>query len=324
MRYLSLFSGIGGFELAINQVYGEKAVCVGYSEIDRHAIQEYERHYPHHKNLGDVNKITKKAIYALGKIDLIVGGFPCNDLSSAGQTGRLGLEGAKSGLFWVMLKIIKWTQKNNQNLKIIIENNASMAHKWRDVITSELSKIMKENVVCNYFDSSQWVLQRRRRYYWTLNKIPTYVGPRLHNMSDVLISVKEARQYALTDKAIKYINGSPSHLHGDKGEYISKIGNCYEKVHVCFPTRLHNFKGSSTKDTYIKCINTLYDGAVLLDYRMCPGANTFIPRHLAKQEFNKLFGFPDNYVLSNSKSIFARLYGMTVVPSVIKHILLNI
>lgn len=65
MRYLSLFSGIGGFEVAIHQFYEEKrekedAICVGYSEIDKHAIAEYARHYPDHHNLGDVTKLKKR------------------------------------------------------------------------------------------------------------------------------------------------------------------------------------------------------------------------------------------------------------------------
>lgn len=60
MRYLSLFSGIGGFEVAIHQVFGHQAKCVGYSEIDKHAIAEYGRHYPSHKNLGDITKIKER------------------------------------------------------------------------------------------------------------------------------------------------------------------------------------------------------------------------------------------------------------------------
>lgn len=50
MKYLSLFSGIGGFELGI----GEKGTCVGYSEIDKYARQIYEKHFPTHKWLGDI------------------------------------------------------------------------------------------------------------------------------------------------------------------------------------------------------------------------------------------------------------------------------
>ena len=57
MKYLSLFSGIGGFELAIQSVF-PNAECIGFSEIDKYAIQTYLKHYPEHKNLGSVTDIN--------------------------------------------------------------------------------------------------------------------------------------------------------------------------------------------------------------------------------------------------------------------------
>jgi len=53
MKYLSLFSGIGGFEIGISNVYPD-AICVGFSEVDKHAIQVYTHHFPEHENLGDI------------------------------------------------------------------------------------------------------------------------------------------------------------------------------------------------------------------------------------------------------------------------------
>jgi len=323
MRYLSLFSGIGGFEVAIHQVFGNKAECVAYSEIDKHAITEYERHYPNHQNLGDVTKIKKKDIDGLGRIDLVVAGFPCSDLSSVKHKDRQGLDGTKSGLFWTMLKIMKWAKTINPDLKFIIENNASMAHKWRDMITDELTKLFHKKVYCNYFDSSQWVVQRRRRYYWTLSEIPEYKGKRKQNMNDVLIPIAEAKKFTLSDKAIAYLNASPSHLISKHGEIIIKKDNCYLKQKVPYPTRLST-RGSSTKNDYISCLVTKYDSCFLLDYRLCKGEHSFLPRYLAKTEFNNLFGYPKNYIKNDHTTIFTRLYGMSVVPLVIKYILNHI
>lgn len=324
MRYLSLFSGIGGFEVAIQQVYGKKAECVAYSEIDKHAIKEYERHYPDHKNLGDVTLIKKKDIDDLGKIELIVGGFPCSDLSSAKHKGRLGLDGDKSGLFWIMIKIMKWVKKNNPDVKILVENNASMAHRWRDMITSELTKLFKKPVYCNYFDSSQWVVQRRRRYYWTFNNIPENKTPRKQTMKDILAPMREARKYAISSNLIDLINRTPSHLMKvKKGKIISKVNNCYTLNSVHYGTRL-SMIGSCTKNNYIRCIETSHTFTMIMDYRLCPGKDTFIPRHLTKSEYNALFGYPDNYVETDFKTVYARLYGMTVVPPVIVYILQNL
>ena len=79
MKYLSLFSGIGGFELGINDVF-PNAQCVGYSEIDKYAIKVYQSHFPEHKNYGDIKDID---INSLPDFDMLVGGFPCHDLSIA-------------------------------------------------------------------------------------------------------------------------------------------------------------------------------------------------------------------------------------------------
>jgi site-specific DNA-cytosine methylase len=310
MRYLSLFSGIGGFEVAIEEVHGDKAVCVGYSEIDKHAIAEYERHYPDHNNLGDVTLIKKKDIDALGPIDLIVGGFPCSDLSSVKYTNRQGLDGDKSGLFWTMIKIIKWAKTKNPNLKIIAENNASMAHKWRDMITSELTKVFKKPVHCNYFDSSQWVMQRRRRYYWTLDKIPEYTGKRLQKQ--FLVPLAIARTLQVSD-AIHNTHNSRYSV-GTSGWIIDMTSRTIQSVK--YSTRWKSLL-SLTTNNYIKCITTSRPHNLILDTRN----NGFFIRYYAKKELNKLFGYPNNYVKTDASSVYQKLYGMTVVPHVIVHIL---
>jgi hypothetical protein len=218
---------------------------------------------------------------------------------------------------------MKWVKKNNPDVKILVENNASMAHRWRDMITSELTKLFKKPVYCNYFDSSQWVVQRRRRYYWTFNSIPENKTPRSQTMKDILAPVKEARKYVLSDKAIQYINSIPSYLKIKKSEIISKVNNCYIKTPVSYATRLYT-RGSSTINDYIRCIDTSYaSSSFILDYRLCSGKDTFIPRYLTKNEYNALFGYPDNYVETNFTTVYAKLYGMTVVPPVIAYILQN-
>lgn len=317
MRYISLFSGIGGFEYAIQQ-YDPNAECVGYSEIYQPAIDEYTRHYPTHRNLGDVTKIRKKDIIALGQIDLLVGGFPCNDLSSAKTKNRNGLDGDKSGLFWTMLKIIKYIKHSNPNLKIIIENNASMAHKWRDMITFELSKTLKDKVHCNYFDSSQWIMQRRRRYYWTLNEIPPYTGPRLQTMKDVLIPIKEAKKYALQEKSFAYLNRSHPYMKNKTGIVIHKDKDGIFKISkVNYPTRW-GMRYSTSSDSFIRVLTTSEKDSMFLDYRVRKG---FIPRVFSKVELSRLFMYPDDYIKTNTRSKLYKLFGMTVCQSVIKYIL---
>jgi DNA (cytosine-5)-methyltransferase 1 len=109
MRYLSLFSGLGGAELAFAPLGWES---VGVSEIDPAACAVLAHYHPNTPNLGDIKAVTEEQIKALGKIDLVVFGFPCQDLSVAGK--RAGLkdedgENTRSGLFFDAMRIVRWS-----------------------------------------------------------------------------------------------------------------------------------------------------------------------------------------------------------------------
>lgn len=77
MKYFSMFSGVGGFEYGIEkagEVIGKRAECIGYSEVDKYAIQVYRYHYPEHKNYGDSqrykmlgNSVTTSVIEAIAE-----------------------------------------------------------------------------------------------------------------------------------------------------------------------------------------------------------------------------------------------------------------
>jgi DNA (cytosine-5)-methyltransferase 1 len=128
MKYLSLFSGIGGFELGIQQAYdnrpnirngntdiqgnmsdtseqSDRATCIGFSEIDKYAIATYQSHFPEHKNYGDITKINEQE---LPDFDMLVGGFPCQAFSIAGK--RKGFEDTRGTLFFDIARIIKAKQ----------------------------------------------------------------------------------------------------------------------------------------------------------------------------------------------------------------------
>lgn len=80
MKYLSLFTGIGGLDAGV----AGRMKCVGFSEIRPSSISCYLKHYPTHKNLGDLTAIDFKA---LPDFDLLLGGFPCQSFSLAGLRG---------------------------------------------------------------------------------------------------------------------------------------------------------------------------------------------------------------------------------------------
>jgi DNA (cytosine-5)-methyltransferase 1 len=98
MNVLSLFSGVGGMDLGLERA-GHTIVAM--CEIDKHARSILAHHWPDVPIHTDVTELDGKQ-YA-GRIDLVAGGSPCQDLSVAGQ--RKGLDGARSGLFWHQCRI---------------------------------------------------------------------------------------------------------------------------------------------------------------------------------------------------------------------------
>lgn len=98
MKYFSAFSGIGGFELGMPDDWE----CIGFSEIEPRAITIYQKHYPSHKNYGDITKIKAEQ---LPDFDLLVGGFPCQSFSIAGKCG--GFADTRGTLFFDVARIIK-------------------------------------------------------------------------------------------------------------------------------------------------------------------------------------------------------------------------
>jgi DNA (cytosine-5)-methyltransferase 1 len=112
MKVLSLFSGIGAFEKALDNL-GIEFELVNYCEVDKYASKSYSaiHNIDESMNLGDITKVNEKELPK--DIDLITYGFPCQDISLAGkQKGLFNEDGTqtRSGLFFEALRIIKETQ----------------------------------------------------------------------------------------------------------------------------------------------------------------------------------------------------------------------
>jgi len=100
MKFISLFSGIGGFDLAFERAGME---CVAVCEIDKNAQSVLRRHFPKAELFDDVRKVGKET-HERKSIDVICGGFPCQDVSVAGK--RAGIAGERSGLWFEFARII--------------------------------------------------------------------------------------------------------------------------------------------------------------------------------------------------------------------------
>lgn len=113
IRYLSLFSGIEAATVAWAPLGW---VCVGVAEIENFPLRVLAHHYPNVPKLGDITKITEADIAALGRIDVMVFGSPCQDMSVAGKRkGMLNADGTvtRSGLFFAAFNIFQWARKHS-------------------------------------------------------------------------------------------------------------------------------------------------------------------------------------------------------------------
>ena len=109
LKVLSLFSGIGAFELALKRI-GVNTELVGFSEIDKYAVKSYcsVHGVSEDLNLGDISKIDLTKLKEIGDIDLITHGSPCQDFSIAGRLagGDKG-SGTRSSLMWCTVDIVE-------------------------------------------------------------------------------------------------------------------------------------------------------------------------------------------------------------------------
>jgi DNA (cytosine-5)-methyltransferase 1 len=115
MRYLSTFSGIGGFDLGFDRA---GMTCVGQVEIDQKASAILARHWPDVPKHGDITTAREWASDngLVGAVDLLCGGFPCQPFSIAGR--REGREDPRGNLFWNALALATHVQAR----WIVLEN----------------------------------------------------------------------------------------------------------------------------------------------------------------------------------------------------------
>lgn len=130
MRVGSLFSGIGGLELGL--AMAGLGPVVWQVEKDSFCRQVLARHWPGVEQHDDVCTVGKTNLVP---VDLICGGFPCQDVSSAGA--RAGLAGARSGLWFEYLRIVDELQP----AWVVVENVASGASRWVDTVACGLGQL---------------------------------------------------------------------------------------------------------------------------------------------------------------------------------------
>lgn len=104
MNVLDLFSGIGGFSLGLERA-GMRTVA--FCEIEPYCRAVLRKHWPTVRIYRDVTNLTAERLRAdgHGRIDVICGGFPCQDVSSSGR--KVGITGKRSALWWEFFRLIR-------------------------------------------------------------------------------------------------------------------------------------------------------------------------------------------------------------------------
>ena len=290
MNVLSLFDGISVGQLALRNI-GIIPDNYYASEIDKNAIAVTQKHFPNTIQIGDVQSINPDDLL---KIDILFGGFPCQDFSMAGK--QAGLSGQRGGLFFELLRVFRAVKP-----KYFLFENVVMQPEILRYISSEIGI---EPVL---IDSSKFSAQHRKRFYWTnINFSKTYPNSN-ETVRDILehSNLDQCRVFSNPD-----FKTPKAHFPTKK---IATIGN-YQG------DRIFSLDGKSC--TLIaagggKCGQTGLYAFNIQD-------NIIHSRKLTPIEAERLQTLPDNYTEGFSNTARFHMIGNSWTVRVIEHILSGI
>ena len=284
INVLSLFDGMSCGQIALNKI-GIKYNKYFASEIDKYAIEVTQNNYPQTIQLGDVKSINIKG---LPKIDLLMGGSPCQGLSIAGK--KLGLSDPRSILFWEFVKI-----KNELNPKYFLLENVKMNKESQNVISDSLA-VQPQEINSNLVSA-----QNRKRLYWT--NIPGIKQPKDKN-----ILLKDIIESGYVDRDKSFCIDANYFKGGNLKQYFEK-----SRRQLVFEKHGFNKGGFFYKDKF----NTLRS-CTPYNYAVLDGIEW---RKLTPIECERLQTIPDNYTDFVSNAQRYKMLGNGWTVDVICHIL---
>jgi DNA (cytosine-5)-methyltransferase 3A len=301
MNVLSLFDGMSCGQIALNRA-GISYDNYFASEIDKHAINETMTNFPNTIQLGDVTKITADN---LPKIDLVIGGSPCQGFSSSGK--GLNFEDPRSKLFFEFVRILKETKPT-----YFLLENVKMKKEYEDIITKELGV---EPITIN---SSLVSSQNRVRLYWT--NIPNVSQPEDKNikLSDILDDIQMKNPAAIRGRRLNKatIIGRRVDERGKRQDYNKDV-----PITQCLEVRDCNVDKSN-------CLTTVQKDNVLtpLPYgRHLDAFKKKLPfRYYTTKECCRLQTVPDDYFKVSSDTQIRKMLGNGWTVDVIAHIFKNL
>ena len=287
MNVLSLFDGMSCGQIALERV----GIAIGNyfaSEVDKYAIQITQKNYPKTQQLGTVTEVRG---CDLPKIDLLIGGSPCQGFSFAGK--QLNFDDPRSALFFEFVRLLKETKP-----EYFLLENVRMKKEYQDIISEHLG--VKPIMINSALVSAQ----NRVRLYWT--NIPNVTQP-------------EDRKIMLKD--ILEIDVDESFYHSQKAIEYMERGNA--KWMQAGERRADRYTQSAEKEKSFTVTANIHKG-VPYNYLKCSGKDKMSYRKLTSLECERLQTVPDNYTEDISKTQRYKMIGNGWTVDVIAHILKNI
>ena len=306
---LSLFDGISCGRVALERA-GIKVTRYYASEIDSHAIEISKKNYPDIIHLGDVKNWRE---WDLPKIDLIIGGSPCQGFSFAGK--KLNFDDPRSKLYFEFLACVRHFKP-----KHFLLENVKMRQDFRDIISKDLS--VKPLLI----NSNLLSAQNRPRYYWT--NIPIEMPDDLNVGLRSVIQRGVASEYHLPKIWDEWVTKNPDFdVDGQKPfamterrteeskrirrEHMKKYGRDFS------PRRGKELWPRS--DGKMNCLTATY---TVKEHSLVDEDGVY--RKLTPIECERLQTLPDNYTEGISKSQRYKAIGNGWTVDVIAHILRGI
>lgn len=308
LKFIDLFSGIGGFRLALEDLGGE---CVFSSEIDKDARETYKLNFGEYPS-GDITKIESSSI---PDHDILCAGFPCQPFSLAGR--RLGFEDTRGTLFFDILRILK----DKKPKAFILENVAGIISHDKGRTISIIEDSLKNagyNIkyqVVNAYKSG--IPQNRNRWYCVgfrkeiieqdiVNdfKFPK-AKPLQFNVKDCL-EQNVSEDYRITEIAKNNII-----MHLD--DFISKNKQIGDQPLIANEIRKSrcNFRADGISPCLTAKMGTGGNNVPVLVKEM---------RKLTERECLNLMGFPEKFIIKENNYQSYKQIGNSVIVPIIREI----
>jgi DNA (cytosine-5)-methyltransferase 3A len=200
INVLSLFDGISCGQVALERV-GIKVDNYFASEINSKSIWITQNNYPDTIQIGDIKKVKSEN---LPKIDLLMGGSPCQDFSQYKAGYGLGIDGEKSKLFKEFLRLLIETKP-----KYFLLENVPMKKEWEDLISEKLG------IEPLKIDSGLICAGDRKRLYWTNIPILDKLKEKQIVLRDILQDAKEVEE--------KYWYNKKFEFHGENKKVAATL-----------------------------------------------------------------------------------------------------